>query len=155
MDIKSLKAVIIPAKFMEGVNSTKFNLYNYIRLVLTQLGVTIPTPAAAPTVNYLTGVLEQNSTDAPNVTTIYKNSLGSFSTNRVSTGVYDIDFASPLGTNNVTIMFGANQFGLNKTLYGSYNSIDNAINFYCKDDATGNYVDIAGSGIVFEIKAFM
>ncbi len=47
-DITSIKNVLIPSKFLQNVNATKLNLYNYISSVLTQMGIGPVTPTVAP-----------------------------------------------------------------------------------------------------------
>jgi hypothetical protein len=156
MDIKSLKAVIIPAKFMEGVNSTKFNLYNYIRLVLTQLGVTIPTPPANPvTVKYIAGIMTQTLTDNPQVLISYRSDFGNYVIERNSVGSYTMWINDPIGTQNVSVLFGANPTNINRIIYGKYNPSNNTVEITCKDTATNANVDIQGSNINFEVKAFV
>jgi len=150
MDIKSLKAVIIPAKFMEGVNSTKFNLYNYIRLVLTELGVLTPSPAP---VKYLIGVITQNGTSNPVIADTV-NTIAAYSATRIGTGSYAITFTENPGTTKFMVIVEETLTHATKNIFGQYSSENNRIEIYCRDSATGASVDISNSAY-FEIKAFM
>ncbi|MFN7302281.1 MAG: hypothetical protein ACK5U7_12480, partial [Bacteroidota bacterium] len=68
---------------------------------------------------------------------------------------YTMWINDPIGTQNVSVLFGANPTNINRIIYGKYNPSNNTVEITCKDTATNANVDIQGSNINFEVKAFV
>jgi hypothetical protein len=150
-DITSIKNVLIPSKFLQNVNATKLNLYNYISSVLTQLGIT----AVAPPTYKVYRIIARFSGSSLGIITTLENTLGvTPNLTRTGTGSMRISTSAFSDTNKMFITVTGSNNGEFASYIATVSTQQFNIEGYVQDNTTKDMVlsDNAFYAVFIEIK---